>query len=140
MKENIYKKVEYYLYNYKNIDNIILDIRQNIIDRVDISANGWLRGKCSTGNTVENQAIKLAENKKIYNLKKIQKVIQHYLEVFRNKNPKRYNFIKMKYFDKATPLEIEKKLKYSAKQQKDITDMVVSFFYRQLKKAQIGGI
>lgn len=140
MKENIYKKVEYYLYNYKNIDNIILDIRQNIIDRVDISANGWLRGKSSTGNTVENQAIKLAENKKIYNLKKIQKVIQHYLEVFRNKNPKRYNFIKMKYFDKATPLEIEKKLKYSAKQQKDITDMVVSFFYRQFKKAQIGGM
>lgn len=140
MKENIYKKVEYYLYNFKNIDNIVLDIRENIIDRVDISASSWLKGKSGTGNTVENQAIKLAENKKIYTLKKVQKVIQHYMEIFRNRNPKRYNFIRMKYFDKATPLEIEKKLKYNVKQQKDITDMIVSFFYRQFKKAQIGGI
>lgn len=136
LKENIYKKVEYYLYNYKNINNKIDEIREGIIDSVNISTHSHLIGK----NSVEEQAIKLAENKKIYNLRKIQKVIQHYLEVFRNRNPKRYNFIKMKYFDKATPLEIEKKLKYSAKQQKDITDMVVSFFYRQFKKAQIGGM
>lgn len=136
MKENIYKKVEYYLYNYKNINNKIDEIREGIIDGVNISTHSHLIGK----NSVEEQAIKLAENKKIYNLRKIQKVIQHYLEVFRNRNPKRYNFIKMKYFDKATPLEIEKKLKYSDKQQKDITDMVVSFFYRQFKKAQIGGM
>lgn len=136
MKENIYKKVEYYLYNYKNIDNKIDEIRDGIIDSVNISTYSHLIGK----NSVEEQAIKLAENKKIYNLRKIQKVIKHYLEVFRNRNPKRYYFIKMKYFDKATPLEIEKKLKYNAKQQKDITDMVVSFFYRQFKKAQIGGM
>lgn len=136
MKENIYIKVEYYLYNYKNIDNKIDDIRDGIIDSVNISTHSHLIRK----NSVEEQAIKLAENKRVYNLRKIQKVIQHYLEVFRNRNPKRYCFIKMKYFDKATPLEIEKKLKYNVKQQKDITDMVVSFFYRQFKKAQIGGI
>lgn len=44
MKESIYKKVEYYLYNYKNIDNIIANIRENIIDTVSISGNAWLRG------------------------------------------------------------------------------------------------
>lgn len=136
LKENIYKKVEYYLYNYKNIDNKIEEIRESIIESVNISTHSHLIGQ----NSVEEQAIKLAENKKVYNLKKVKKVIQHYMEVFRNRNPKRYNFIKMKYFDKATPLEIERKLKYSVKQQKDITEMVVSFFYRQFKKAKIGGI
>lgn len=136
MKENIYKKVEYYLYNYKNIDNKIEEIRDSIIESVNISTYSHLIGQ----NSVEEQAIKLAENKKVYNLKKVKNVIQHYMEVFRNRNPKRYNFIKMKYFDKATPLEIERKLKYSAKQQKDITEMVVSFFYRQFKKAKIGGV
>lgn len=136
MKENIYKKVEYYLYNYKNIDNKIEEIRDSIIESVNISTYSHLIGQ----NSVEEQAIKLAENKKVYNLKKVKNVIQHYMEVFRNRNPKRYNFIKMKYFDKATPLEIERKLKYSAKQQKDITEMVVSFFYRQFKKAKIGDV
>ena len=136
MKENIYKKVEYYLYNYKNIDNKIEEIRDSIIESVNISTYSHLIGQ----NSVEEQAIKLAENKKVYNLRKVKKVIQYYMEVFRNRNPKRYNFIKMKYFDKATPLEIERKLKYSAKQQKDITEMVVSFFYRQFKKAKIGDV
>lgn len=136
MKKNIYKTTEYYLYNYKNIDNKIEEIRDSIIESVNISTYSHLIGQ----NSVEEQAIKLAENKKVYNLRKVKKVIQYYMEVFRNRNPKRYNFIKMKYFDKATPLEIERKLKYSAKQQKDITEMVVSFFYRQFKKAKIGGV
>ena len=31
MKESIYKKVEYYLYNYKELDNIIEDIRERVM-------------------------------------------------------------------------------------------------------------
>ncbi len=140
MKENIYKKVEYYLYNYKNIDNIITNIRESIIDTVNISGGAWLKGKSTDINTVENQAIRLADNKKIYTLRKVKLVIDHYMKVFRQRNPKRYNFIKMKYFDKATPVDIEKVLKYNSKQQKDISDMIVSFFYRQFKKNGIGGM
>ena len=44
----------------------------------------------------------------------------------------------MKYFDKASPIEIKKVLGYNDKQQTDITNTVVSFFYRQLKKGRIG--
>lgn len=128
MKESVYKKVEYYLYNYKDIDNIIEDIRENIIDSVDISGSAWLRGKNRNSNTVENQAIRLADNKKIYTLRKVKAVISHYMKVFRKRNPKRYNFIKMKYFDKANPLEIQRTLKYDEKQQKDIT------IYKKCKK------
>lgn len=134
MKENVYKKVEYYLYNYKDIDNIIENIRESVIGTVNISGKAWLKGKTIDSNTVENQAIRLADNKKIYTLRKVKAVISHYMKVFKERNPKRYNFIKMKYFDKANPLQIERILKYDNKQQKDITDMVVSFFYRQFKK------
>ena len=140
MKENVYKKVEYYLYNYKDIDNIIENIRESVIGTVNISGKAWLKGKTINSNTVENQAIRLADNKKIYTLRKVKAVISHYMKVFKERNPKRYNFIKMKYFDKANPLQIEKILKYDNKQQKDITDMVVSFFYRQFKKNNIGGM
>ena len=136
MKDNIFKKTEYYLYNYKEIDKKIDEIRESIIERVNISTYSHLIGK----NSLEEQAIKLAENKKIYALKKVKVIITHYLKVFKERNSKRYEFIKMKYFDKASPIEIKRVLGYDDKQQKDITNTVVSFFYRQFKKAGIGGM
>lgn len=136
MKENIFKKTEYYLYNYKDINKRIDEIREDIIDSVNISSNAHLSGK----NTLEEQAIKLAENRKIYSLKKAKVIIEHYLKVFKQRNSKRYEFIKMKYFDKASPIQIKRELGYDDKQQKDITNTVVSFFYRQFKKAGIGGM
>jgi len=140
VKENVYKKTEYYLYNFKRIDEIIEEIRESIIDSVNISGSAWLKGKSFNSNTLENQAIKLADSKKINNLNKAKVVINHYLKIFKERNPKRYNFIKLKYFEKATPLEIKKILKYDEKQQNDIAEMVVSFFYKQFKKAGIGGM
>lgn len=136
MKENVYKRVEYYLYNYKNIDNKIEEIRESIIESVSISTHSHLIGK----NSVEEQAIKLADNRKIYNLKKAKAVISHYLKLFKSRNYKRYEFIKMKYLDKSSPLEIKRELGYNEKQQADITNMVVSFFYKKFKKAGIGGM
>lgn len=136
MKENVYKRVEYYLYNYKNIDNKIEEIRESIIESVSISTHSHLIGK----NSVEDQAIKLADNRKIYNLKKAKAVISHYLKLFKSRNYKRYEFIKMKYLDKSSPLEIKRELGYNEKQQADITNMVVSFFYKKFKKAGIGGM
>ncbi len=136
MKQNVFKKTEYYLYNYKNIDKLIDEIRENIIDSVSISCSSHLRGV----NTVEEQAIKLAENKKIYYLKKAKVIISNSLIIFKQRNNKRYEFIKMKYFDKASPIEIKRVLGYNNKQQTDITNTVVSFFYKQFKKAGIGGM
>lgn len=42
MKENVYKKVEYYLYNYKDIDNIIENIKESVIGTVNISGKELL--------------------------------------------------------------------------------------------------
>lgn len=140
MKENIYKKTEYYLYNYKNIDKLIEDIKQDIIDTSDGSVNAWLKGLKHNSNSVENQAIKIADSKKIQYLKKAKIIIDYYMNIFKKRNLKRYEFIKLKYLDKANSTEIEKSLRYNKKQQIDITNMVVSFFYRQFKKAGIGGM
>ena len=37
MKKDCYKKVEFYLYNYRNLDNMIKEIRTSIIENVSIS-------------------------------------------------------------------------------------------------------
>lgn len=136
MKKDCYKKVEFYLYNYRNLDNMIKEIRTSIIENVSISSYSHLIGK----NTVEEQAIKLADNKKIYKLKKIKQIINDSLKLIKTRNIKRYNFIISKYFNKENPIDIKKKVGYSEKEQRAITDTVVVFFYKQFKKAGIGGI
>ncbi len=136
MKKDCYKKVEFYLYNYRNLDNMIKEIRTSIIENVSISSYSHLIGK----NTVEEQAIKLADNKKIYKLKKIKQIINYSLKLIKRRNIKRYNFIISKYFNKENPIDIKKKVGYSEKEQRAITDTVVVFFYKQFKKAGIGGI
>lgn len=136
MKKDCYKKVEFYLYNYRNLDNMIKEIRTSIIENVSISSYSHLIGK----NTVEEQAIKLADNKKIYKLKKIKQIINDSLKLIKTRNIKRYNFIISKYFNKENPIDIKRKVGYSEKEQRAITDTVVVFFYKQFKKAGIGGI
>jgi len=140
MKKIIYKRIEYYLYNYNNINKMIETIEQDIIDNADTSVTAWLKSKNIDTNTVENQAIRIADNKQINTLKKVRKIIQHYLYVFKVKNPKRYQFIKLKYFDKLSTLEINKILGYNEKEQIDITNNVVSFFYGKFKEYGIGGM
>lgn len=140
LKEKTYKKVEYYLYNYKNIDKIIANISEDIIDKVNVGARNWLNGKYADSNTVENQAIKLAMNEEINDLKKAKEFIKQSIEILKVKNPKRYRFIKMKYFDKSTYLDIQRVLNYDEKQQNDITDRVVLFFYKKFKKSNMGGM
>ncbi len=142
MKDSAYKKTEYYLYNYTKIDEIIENIKEDIIAYANVSGSAWLRarGFKATSNTVENQAIKIADSKRIKDLKKVKTIIGQYLKIFKERNPKRYKFIKMKYFEKETSFNIEKELGYTNIQQIDITDTVVSFFYRQFKKAGIGGM
>ena len=82
MKDSIYKMTEYYLYNFKNIDNIIDDISERIISSINISSRAWLKNKKTYSNTLENQAIKLADNKKINNLKRAKIIINHLYEDF----------------------------------------------------------
>ena len=45
MKDSIFKKTEYYLYNYRDIDKKIDEIREDIIDSVSISSYAHLSGK-----------------------------------------------------------------------------------------------
>ena len=70
MKDNEYKKIKYYLYNYNKLSQKIAEREENIIDNISVGHNAWIKGLKGTSNSLENQAIRLSEDKKIIEMKK----------------------------------------------------------------------
>lgn len=133
MNKTDYKKIEYYLYNYSNIDKIIDEIKDGLINSVNISGSVWRKGITVCNNTLENQVIKIIENKKILEFKRWQVLIKKVLAFLLQKYPKYYDFITQKYFQKKSKDEIERTLKFDFKKQKIIKDKLIEFVYKNAK-------
>ena len=128
-----YKKIEYYLYNYSNIDKLIDEIKDGLINSVNVSGSAWRKGITVCNNTLENQVIKIIENKKILEFKRWQVLIKKVLAFLLQKYPKYYDFITQKYFQKKSKDEIERTLKFDFKKQKIIKDKLIEFVYKNAK-------
>ena len=133
MNKTDYKKIEYYLYNYNNIDELIDEIKDELISSVNVSGSAWRKGITVCNNTLENQVIKIIENKKILEFKRWQVLIKKVLAFLLQKYPKYYDFIIQKYFQKKSEDEIEQTLKFDFKRQKIIKDKLVEFVYKNAK-------
>ena len=133
MNKTDYKKIEYYLYNYSNIDKLIDEIKDGLINSVNISGSAWRKGITVCNNTLENQVIKIIENKKILELKRWQVLIKKVLAFLLQKYPKYYDFIIQKYIQKKSKDEIEQALKFDFKKQKIIKDKLIKFVYKNAK-------
>ena len=133
MNKTDYKKIEYYLYNYSNIDKLIDEIKDSLINSVNVSGSAWRKGITVCNNTLENQVIKIIENKKILEFKRWQVLIKKVLAVLLQKYPKCDDFINLKYFQKQSKDEIEETLKFDFKKQKIIKDKLIEFVYKNAK-------
>lgn len=133
MNKTDYKKIEYYLYNYSNIDKLIDEIKDGLINSVNVSGSAWRKGITVCNNTLENQVIKIIENKKILEFKRWQVLIKKVLVFLLQKYPKYYDFINLKYFQKQSKDEIEETLKFDFKKQKIIKDKLIEFVYKNAK-------
>lgn len=133
MNKTDYKKIEYYLYNYNNIDELIDDIKDGLINSVNVSGSAWRKGITVCNNTLENQVIKIIENKKILEFKRWQVLIKKVLAFLLQKYPKYYDFIIQKYIQKKSKDEIEQTLKFDFKKQKIIKDKLTKFVYKNAK-------
>ena len=133
MNKTDYKKIEYYLYNYNNIDELIDEIKNGLINSVNVSGSAWRKGITVCNNTLENQVIKIIENKKILEFKRWQVLIKKVLAFLLQKYPKYYDFIIQKYIQKKSKDEIEQTLKFDFKKQKIIKDKLVEFVYKNAK-------
>ena len=133
MNKTDYKKIEDYLYNYSNIDKLIDEIKDGLINSVNVSGSAWRKGITVCNNTLENQVIKIIENKKILEFKRWQVLIKKVLVFLLQKYPKYYDFINLKYFQKQSKDEIEETLKFDFKKQKIIKDKLIEFVYKNAK-------
>ena len=133
MNKTDYKKIEYYLYNYINIDKLIDEIKDGLINSVNVSGSAWRKGITVCNNTLENQVIKIIENKKILEFKRWQVLIKKVLAFLLQKYPKYYDFITQKYFQKKSKDEIERTLKFDFKKQKIIKDKLIEIVYKNAK-------
>lgn len=133
MNKTDYQKIEYYLYNYSNIDKLIDEIKDGLINSVNVSGSAWRKGITVCNNTLENQVIKIIENKKILEFKRWQVLIKKVLVFLLQKYPKYYDFINLKYFQKQSKDEIEETLKFDFKKQKIIKDKLIEFVYKNAK-------
>ena len=133
MNKTDYKKIEYYLYNYSNIDKLIDEIKDGLINSVNVSGSAWRKGITVCNNTLENQVIKIIENKKILEFKRWQVLIKKVLVFLLQKYPKYYDFINLKYFQKQSKDAIEETLKFDFKKQKIIKDKLIEFVYKNAK-------
>ncbi len=133
MNKTDYKKIEYYLYNYNNIDELIDEIKKGLINSVNVSGSAWRKGITVCNNTLENQVIKIIENKKILEFKRWQVLIKKVLAFLLQKYPKYYDFIIQKYIQKKSKDEIEQALKFDFKKQKIIKNKLIEFVYKNAK-------
>ncbi|MCI9039048.1 MAG: hypothetical protein HFJ29_04145 [Clostridia bacterium] len=128
IKKRIFKKIEYYLYNYDYIDIKIQNAKMEILNsEYNQNYYKWLKNQSSS---LENQVIKNIEiEQKIYRMKKWKKLIEAILKRYQNTNILYYNFINLKYFQRATLYTIQQKLRLNEEEQKDIQTKIVQYIF-----------
>ena len=127
------RKIAYYLYSYKDTEKIIEEIKESIIDTINVSANSWRKGITIYNNTLENQVVKLIENKQILDLKRWQVLNKKVFAFLLKKYPKYYEFVKLKYLENKSKDEIREALKIDFKEQRNIKDKLFAFIEKNAK-------
>lgn len=124
----VFRKIEYYLYNYDYIDIKISNIENNITDsEYNQGYYKWIKNKSSS---LEDQVIRnIGIEQKIYKLKKWKHLITLILKWYEKNNIVNYYFIKLKYFEKANFIKIHEKLNLSLKDQKDIQAEILQYIF-----------
>lgn len=136
MNSNTYKKIQKYLYNYKNIDKTINAIKLDMIDYNHLGYNNWLKAISNNGKTLEDKIIDIENNRKILKLQKWKKLISEILECYKKTDNIKYQYICLKYFENKNIEEIQTQLKLNKKEQRDMQTVILQhiFLYAIRKK------
>ena len=118
--EEVVDTTLYYLYNYKFIDKMIEELKEDLISTNTVSLKTWLRGKQCFTNIIENQAIAIAENKQIKELQYWKKTYDSIFKYIIKKFPILYQYIELRFFNRADRKEIKNMLYISFENQEKL--------------------
>lgn len=136
-KSTIFRKIEYYLYNYDYIDIKVANIMSEISDsEYNQSYTRYIKNKSSS---LEDQVIRnIGIEQRIYKIKKWKNLITLILKRYKCTNLLYYHFINLKYFHKVSPFKIQETLNLSLKEQKDIQAEILQYiFFVAVKKSML---
>lgn len=137
MTEQEYKKIEFYLYNYNKINRLIKKRETDLIDSVNVSNSAWIKSLKETGNTTEEQAIKIIDDNLIKEYKEWQVFLKKILVFLCEKKPTYYKYLKLKYFLNKDDLEIIKLMKIDSKRVKILKVKLIEFIYEIKNKENL---
>ena len=137
MTEQEYKKIEFYLYNYNKINRLIKKRETDLIDSVNVSNSAWIKSLKETGNTTEEQAIKIIDDNLIKEYKEWQVFLKKILVFLCEKKPIYYKYLKLKYFLNKDDLEIIKLMKIDSKRVKILKVKLIEFIYEIKNKENL---
>ena len=140
MYNSAFPKIEYYLYNYKEISDRInkLNTQNSDLDYNHFNYGLWIRTKLNRGNSLENQVVNKINNECI--IKKLnlwKKLIQEVLKEYEETDSLKYKFICLKYIKKLSDTEIEEILKIDKYKQKDIRANILHYIFLLCLKKNI---
>lgn len=137
MTPEIFRKIEYYLYNYDYIDIKIANIRSEISgSEYNQNYTKYIKNKSSS---LEDQVIRnIGIEQRIYKIKKWKSLITFVLRKYKLTNIEYYYFINLKYFSKVSPFTIQKRLNLGFQEQKDIQTRILKYiFFVAVKKEML---
>lgn len=115
------KEITFMLYNYKNIDKLIDERKNELIDKMKISKDAYLKSIQHSNNILEDIIIKFEDDIKIKRIKVWQHLINKFMSCLYDEEDKLYYLImKYKYQDKLTEDFIEDKTNLEEQQLKEI--------------------
>ncbi len=137
MTKEDYKKIEFYLYNYHNINSLISERENNLIDAIDVSKTAWIKSINDTSNTMEDQVIKIIDDNLIKEYKDWQVFLKRILVFLCEKKPMYYRFLKLKYFLNKDEVEIAKLMKIDFEKLNNLKIKLVKFIYEIKNKENL---
>lgn len=99
------------------------------MDKVNLSPTAWLRKNNKYSNTFEDQVCKIADDKRIIEIKKWQVFLNRILAFFKREKPIYYHFIKLKYFERKNEEELLHIFNFEKKKLKIFNEKIIFEIY-----------
>lgn len=136
-KENE-KEIAFMLYNYDKIDELIEDRKDELIDKIKVTNEAYLKSINKPCNTLEDTIIKISEDRKIYKLELWKKIINKFMsELYDEEDRFYYSLIRYKYFHKLSEDIIREKMNLSKDEFREIDIFLKWNIYNRAIKEEI---